>query len=60
MNKYDMDIDYLIINRNITHEELEEIITTAEGIIADKNTDDARRAEAYLKKAQALQKLGTV
>jgi hypothetical protein len=51
MSKYNMDIDYLIIDRDITREELQEIITTADEIIADKNTDDARCAEAYLKKA---------
>jgi tetratricopeptide (TPR) repeat protein len=60
MSKYKLDINYLSPGFDISQEELEEIIVEADGIITkNKNVENPeKRAEAYLKKSQCLQKLG--
>jgi lipoprotein NlpI len=56
MNKYNEDLDYLIQDVDISKVELAEIITKADKIISDVDSDE-KRIEPYLKKVQCLQKL---
>ncbi len=58
MSRYSEDLDYLVKGFNITKDELNEIIDEADRIINEKDIDNNKLAEAYLKKTQALQKLG--
>jgi tetratricopeptide (TPR) repeat protein len=51
-------LDYVILDVDITWEELEEIIADANKIISDHNESKENLAVAYLKKAQCLRKLG--
>jgi len=57
MSKYDLDLDYAIPKIDISLEELNEIITDADSIIADNSTSPEKLAVACLKKAQCLYKL---
>ena len=58
MPKYDEDLDYLTIKVDISKEECEKIIATADKIITGAKSLPEKRIEAYLKKTQCLQKLG--
>jgi len=57
MSRFNEDLDYLITNLDITEEELEEIIIDSDNLILEADTENDKRIEAYLKKAQCLQKL---
>jgi Tfp pilus assembly protein PilF len=58
MSKYDIDLDYVILDVDITIKELFEIKVEADKIISDYNESKEKRAVAYLKKVQCLRKLG--
>jgi tetratricopeptide (TPR) repeat protein len=58
MSKYNTDLDYVILNIDISREELEEIKAEADKIIFENKESDKNLAVAYLKKAQCLRKLG--
>ena len=49
--------DYLFSDVDRSPKELEEIIADADKIISDSNSDNSKLIEAYLKKAQCLQRL---
>ena len=57
MSKYDTDLDYVILDIDISREEIEEIITDADKIISEKKENNKNFAVAYLKKAQCIRKL---
>ena len=57
MSKYNEDLDYLILDVDISRAEVDEIIAEADKIISDENSKKDKRIEAYLKKVQCLQKL---
>ncbi|MCL2660253.1 MAG: DUF2971 domain-containing protein [Acidobacteriaceae bacterium] len=57
MSNYNKDLDYLIVDVDISKAELEEIITKADKIISSADSNENQRVEAYLKKVQCLQKL---
>ena len=57
MSKYNLDLDYATPLIDISREELNEIISEADAIISENKRGDEELAEAYLKKAQCLQKL---
>ena len=57
MLKYNVDLDYVIPPYDISTEELNDIIDEADKIIIENNLAPAKLAVAYLKKAQAMQKL---
>ncbi|GHV95006.1 hypothetical protein AGMMS50293_13260 [Spirochaetia bacterium] len=57
MSKYALDLDYVLRNVTITDDELREIIAQADAIIEANTADTQIIAEAYLKKAQSLQKM---
>ena len=57
MSKYHKDLNYLIKDVDISKTELEEIIIAADKIISDAGSKRDKLIEAYLKKAQCLQKL---
>jgi tetratricopeptide (TPR) repeat protein len=57
MSKYNVDLDYVIINIDISGEELEEIKAEADKIISENKESNENLAIAYLKKAQCIRKL---
>jgi len=57
MSKYNEDLDYLYLDEDISTEELEEIISEAEIVISNANSEKDKLIEAYLKMVQCLQKL---
>ena len=57
MSKYNEDLDYLILDVDISKAELNEIIVEADKIIVDNNSERDKLIEAYLKKVQCLQRL---
>ena len=57
MSKYNEDLDYLIKDVDISKEEVNKIITSADKIILNPKSKVEKRIEAYLKKVQCLQKL---
>jgi len=57
MSKYECDLDYLIYGRDISNEEINEIISEADEIIKIRNSDLDTLSKAYIKKAQCLHKL---
>ena len=57
MSKYTLDLDYVTPLIDISREELNEIIAEADAIISENKMGNKELAEAYLKKAQCLQKL---
>jgi len=59
MSRYHENLDYLITDVDISKAELEEIISEADKIISDTNSENekSKLIEAYLKKVQCLQKL---
>jgi tetratricopeptide (TPR) repeat protein len=58
MSKYKIDLDYAVYDVDISEEDIKSIIEEADGLILkEKNTEPIILAEAYLKKAQCLQKL---
>jgi len=59
MSKYNTDLDYVIIDIDISREELEEIKAEADKIISENKESNEKLAVAYLKKAQCLRKLGS-
>jgi len=59
MSKYNIDLDYVIHNIDISYEELEEIKTEADKIISENKEKKENLAIAYLKKAQCLRKLNS-
>jgi len=58
MSKYECDLDYLVRGRDITNEEINEIISEADEIINSHNSNSDILSKAYIKKAQCLQKQG--
>ncbi|GBU28651.1 hypothetical protein R84B8_02211 [Treponema sp. R8-4-B8] len=58
MSKYDTDLDYVILDINITEEELKEIKAEADKIISENKESNENLAVAYLKKVQCIRKLG--
>jgi|GEM_PF-2048769 len=57
MSRYNEDLNYLITDVDISKTELEEIITEADQIISDTDSERDKLIEAYLKKVQCLQRL---
>ena len=57
MLKYNVDLDYVIPPFDISRDELNDIIAEADRIIIENNKNSEKLAVAYLKKAQAMQKL---
>jgi len=57
MSRYNEDLDYLILDADISKEEIDEIIADSNRIISDTNPEKDKLVEAYLKKVQCLQKL---
>lgn len=57
MSKYSEDLDYLIMDVDISATEIDEIIIAADRIISGLESNAEKRTEAYLKKVQCLQKL---
>jgi tetratricopeptide (TPR) repeat protein len=57
MSKYNVDLDYVILNIDISSEELEEIKAEADKIISENKECNENLAIAYLKKAQCYRKL---
>ncbi|MCL2186954.1 MAG: tetratricopeptide repeat protein [Treponema sp.] len=57
MSRYNENLDYLIQDVDISKEELIEIIVDADKIISEPNSEKEKLIQAYLKKAQCLQKL---
>jgi len=57
MSKYNVDLDYVILEIDISREELEEIIAEADKIISENKESNENMAVAYLKKAQCGRKL---
>jgi len=57
MSRYNEDLDYLILDVDISKEECEKIIAETDKIISNANSDMRVCIDAYLKKAQCLQKL---
>jgi len=60
MSKYNTDLDYAIVDIDISREELEEIKAEADRIISEDRESKENLAVAYLKKAQCMRKLGSV
>jgi tetratricopeptide (TPR) repeat protein len=58
MSKYNTDLDYVIIDIDISREELKEIMSEADKIISENKESNENLAIAYLKKVQCLRKLG--
>jgi tetratricopeptide (TPR) repeat protein len=56
MSKYNTDLDYTIVDIDISREELKEIRAEADRIISENKGNSKELAIAYLKKAQCLQK----
>jgi tetratricopeptide (TPR) repeat protein len=59
MSKYSTDLDYSILDIDISREELEEIKAEADRIISENKESNEKLAVAYLKKAQCLRKLSS-
>jgi tetratricopeptide (TPR) repeat protein len=59
MSKYNTDLDYVILDIDISNEELEEIKAEADKIISENKESSENLAVAYLKKAQCIRKLGS-
>jgi len=59
MSKYNTDLDYVILDIDISREELEEIKAEADKIISENKESNENMAVAYLKRAQCLRKLGS-
>jgi tetratricopeptide (TPR) repeat protein len=57
MTRYNEDLDYLIIDADITGKELEEIIREADSILSGQGPDEEQKITALLKRTQVLQKL---
>jgi tetratricopeptide (TPR) repeat protein len=57
MSKYDVDLDYAILDIDISIEEFKEIIDEADKIISENKESNESLAIAYLKKAHGLRKL---
>jgi tetratricopeptide (TPR) repeat protein len=60
MSKYDTDLDYVILNIDISREELEEIKAEADRFISENKESNENLAVAYLKKVQCMRKLGSL
>jgi len=58
MSKYNTDLDYAIVDIDISREELEEIKAEADRIISENKESNENLAAAYLKKVQCIRKLG--
>ena len=59
MSKYNTDLDYVILDIDISREELEEIKAEADRIISENKESNENLAVAYLKKVQCIRKLGS-
>jgi len=59
MSKYNIDLDYAILDIDISEEELNEIVAEADKIISENKESNENLAVAYLKKAQCLRKLNS-
>jgi tetratricopeptide (TPR) repeat protein len=59
MSKYNTDLDYVILDIDISKEELKEILAEANKIISENKESKENLAVAYLKKAQCIRKLGS-
>jgi tetratricopeptide (TPR) repeat protein len=59
MSKYNIDLDYVILDIDISREELKEIIVEADKIISENKESNENLAMAYLKKAQCIRKLNS-
>ena len=59
MSKYNTDLDYVILDIDISREELEEIKDEADKIISENKESKENIALAYLKKTQCIRKLGS-
>jgi len=57
MSKYNTDLDYVILDIDISREELREIKAETDKIISENKESNENLAIAYLKKAQCLRKL---
>jgi len=57
MSKYNTDLDYVILDIDISKEELKEIMAEADKIISENKESKENLAVAYLKKAQCLRML---
>jgi tetratricopeptide (TPR) repeat protein len=57
MSKYNTDLDYVILDIDISREELKEIMAEADKIISENKESKENLAVAYLKKAQCIRKL---
>jgi len=57
MSKYNTDLDYVILDIDISREELEEIKAEADKIISENKESKENLAMAYLKKVQCIRKL---
>jgi len=60
MSKYNTDLDYVILDIDISREELEEIKAEADMIISEGKESKENLAVAYLKKAQCIRKRGSM
>jgi len=58
MSKYNTDLDYAILDIDISKEKLEEIKAEADRIISENKESNENLAVAYLKKVQCIRKLG--
>ena len=56
MSKYNTDLDYVILDIDISREELKEIETEADKLISENKESKENLAVAYLKKAQCIRK----
>jgi len=59
MSKYNTDLDYVILDIDISREELKEIKAEADKIISENKESKENLALAYLKKAQCIRKIGS-
>jgi len=57
MSKYNTDLDYVLLDIDISREELEEIKAEADRIISEGKESKENLAAAYLKKAQCIRKI---
>ena len=58
MLKYNTDLDYVILDIDISREELKEIMVKADKIISENKESNENLAVTYLKKVQCIRKLG--
>jgi len=59
ISKYNTDLDYVILDIDISREELKEIEAEADKIISENKESKENLAVAYLKKAQCIRKLSS-